>query len=334
MDAAFSEDGVCFTHKENAGLSAIFNQRFHYERKMLCSQLPPDIQLSVVYHLERLYGTEFERGEAFLHVNDGGYLSCIEPEHGFSRGLFATSFPMPKSDKGSWALLPGLHPSERFTLPERKFIHSKRKERWKSKNQHYGDDYYILHRLNFLEDTFSPIQVKNDYPQWAENYQLTQGLTGGSTIHDLITSDLIYILVHHGSEPNPVESYLTGRVHEHRIISTFNSDYRDKIFQAERSERIPLDLSLRRDQYQFPESSYEDCDFYEVEYKNYPSLDSYMQEPPSLEDDLIKRIKALDQGIPIPKIMSESEGEEDSCEDIYCKSSVDDDSSEASEGSW
>lgn len=204
------------------------------------------MQPIIAYHLEKLYGFEFHKGEALKHVNDGGYLSCIEPEYGKSRGLYATYFKFPKSTKGEWNI-PGLLPNEKFTLNERKIIHRKRKKRWKTQNHHFGADFYILKNKYLFEEIYKPIELIYSYPLWAEKYLLSHGLTAGSTVMDLTKDDIIDILVTHGHEPDPVRSYLTGRVTLPGIPLTFSDEKRKEYLTALSAERLRYDLSQRVD---------------------------------------------------------------------------------------
>jgi hypothetical protein len=175
-----------------------------------------DMQHIVAYHLEMIYGTEFDRSEAFRHINDGGYLTCIEPGYGYSRGLYACAFSLPKDDLRSWGLPPEAYPSVRLPLNVRKKIHQIRKSRWKQNKFHFGSDYYILHTEKDIE-YLHVTDHRHAYPQWAEDIYLKLKLTAGSTVHDLTVHEILEALSKHPISKTPVSDYLDGLQEYYRI---------------------------------------------------------------------------------------------------------------------
>jgi hypothetical protein len=123
------EDHLYKLSNKNSLLAGIFNQRFHWERKFVCSMLPAEEQIPAAFCLERIFGKEFFRGEAMSNVKDGGYLDCIPQNWGVSRSKYACDTSSNKT-RIMWRLdiLP-----EELLLEERKDIHQERKRRWRSK---------------------------------------------------------------------------------------------------------------------------------------------------------------------------------------------------------
>jgi len=325
LEAAISEDGICYTHKENSGVSAIFLQRFHYERKLLCSELPKGMQHIISYHLERIYGKEFYRGEAFSHINDGGYLSSIGPELGWSRGLYACYFPVKKTKAHLWKIS-GLEPSEKFTLEERKFIHRNRKERWKTKQKRFASDFYILHTSTSLyEEIYTPDLMMYEYPSWAEEILLKDKITGGSITGDLISADVIEALVQCGNEREPIHSYIGGLRTPQRMNFTFSDELREKYFTAMESDKVEHLMTFIR-RAKEPR--------FEIEIKKdkqieYPSLEFYTNPRIYNASELLRSELESPHEIGHDEITETSEI--DDLDELYLQSSEDTDSNSSSE---
>jgi hypothetical protein len=212
IEAAISEDGLVAMSTEQADISAIFRQRFHWERKQLVSGLENDFQLVVAYHLERFYGFEFFRTESTSHLDDGGYSTIVPKQFGHSRGLFATR-EQKKPNKRGFAIMQDLYPSEKYSLYTRKEIHQLRKDRWKSRSTLHGDDYDILAKSQSLGTRLGDYQ----YPAWAESILLDRNLTSGTTIGDATQEEIELALTQYPFSTNPLHHYVTRSNYTPRI---------------------------------------------------------------------------------------------------------------------
>jgi len=330
VEAAISPDGLCYTHAENAGLSAIFTQRFHYERKLICSQLPKNMQHIVAYHLEMIYGTEFFKSEAFSHINDGGYLSCIEPESGYTQGLYAVAFNLPKDEISGWKQASIAYPSERLSLDTRKLIHRTRKSRWKSGKRLFASDYYILHPIESVE-YMHVTDLKQAYPQWAEEIYLKLNLTSGVTVHNLTFNEVVEILCRYPLSSSPISDHMAGKKEYYRIPLGISDEQVEAFGPVVNYETIERDYEqIVQPVYDLFESSNEVQ--HEVEGIRPPQLEDYniISERPMVELDIT--------ALPIPEDTCAlrgddfSENGEESLGFLYLSSdSVENESSESEE---
>jgi len=215
IEAGISEDGLVACSSEQADISAIFRQRFHWERKLITSSLEHEAQFVVAYHLEKIYGYEFHECESGLSLEEGGYCTAIEPKFGMSRGLFATSFGH-KPDKKVFDQIGDLFPTESYTLNSRKLIHNTRKERWKKRKYLHTDDSKLTKKIECA--TLRSEYFK--YPDYAEKMLNLHNLTSNRLLQDVSHIDVKKSLLDFPSASEPLSWLQEKDPYEPRINTT------------------------------------------------------------------------------------------------------------------
>jgi len=235
VGACLTEVDIHYLLSENAVLGAILNQRYHWERKAIVSQLPPDNQVVAAYCLERIFGREFFKGEAMSNIDDGGYLSCIPRESGCTRGKYACDVS-PHIIKSQWRY--DFLPSD-VVFKTRKDIHTQRRYRWLSKKrmEHSDLEPVILHRED--DQSRYPCDIENYYPEWAEKAYLGLNLTSGSTIGDLSRYEVELALTKYSNSPNPISSFLRKEIRYNEYPTSVSDEDKEAFLKATSCQRIP-----------------------------------------------------------------------------------------------
>jgi len=222
IEAGICSDGLVTFTTEQADIAAIFRQRFHWERKEIVSTLEPEIQLTVAYHLERFYGREFFRGESTVNINEGGYCSCIPQIVGFSRSAYACKVKVKPSKKGFETIADDLFPTEKYTLSDRKYIHTTRKLRWNSRHEiHTGDSELTA----LLEPSEGRKQLEyTSYPSWAEALINRLGWTSGNILGDLTSDDVEKACIRYPHSSDPISWIFSEECYEPRFPTCANPE--------------------------------------------------------------------------------------------------------------
>jgi hypothetical protein len=219
IEAGISEDGLVAMSTEQADIAAIFRQRFHWERKMITASLEKDVQFSVGYHLEKIYGYEFHRYESCSSFEEGGYTTNIPSKFGMSRGKYSTLVDI-KPNKRSAFEIKDLFPTEAYTLSRRKQIHQARKARWKSGKSIHTDDSELLKKV----ETTS---FKLDYykfPAYAERMLNLHSMTSGCQFNDTPEYLVRESLVRFPSSNEPLNWLQSKEEYEPRIQTSQNPE--------------------------------------------------------------------------------------------------------------
>jgi hypothetical protein len=196
--------------------AAVFNKRYHYERKNIMLMCKWPHRWKANYHYERLFGYEVNRGEAFMHPSmlglnpDGEYLT------GYVKGGLLRKYKAPQSDHDVelnriWSIqFPWRDP------PPRKDFQKIRNSLRKKKNIVYYTEYddYLNPEVRFTGNIpLKPVLNKGNYqlPSWSDLQEIiAHHRTYGRTLqgHNPIRASermLDYLLA-----DNPIHAWLAG----------------------------------------------------------------------------------------------------------------------------
>jgi len=224
--------GVCMTPKGSirygeaqAEKAAIHNKRYHYERKNCFLSCNWDKPWLMAYHMERLYGYEIQRGEAFLHPNVLGLNPQASKPVGWVKGGILKEYktPKPQGDetlRRFWSIkFPWKNPHEK------KEFHRIRKDAKKYKNViHYTEyDEYLnpdiepISRVAIEKPDF--FLGKYQLPRWADlQLMLGRNETTGRTTMGRYPKLAARGLLDNLLSRDPIGSWVAGG---YNIISPF-----------------------------------------------------------------------------------------------------------------
>jgi hypothetical protein len=232
VGADLNIDEINLLDRDSSEVSAIFNCRFHWERKALCSNLEAWQQATVAYHCYRIYGREFNKYEVFTHVSEGGYLSIVPRKGGESREKYACMYN-PPNDQGTWKPPEVLADLIAIKAIDRSKINRIRKERYR-KNIHIDmDAYYALKPPIDL----GPEKIYDDgrepYPDWAERALISLDLTGGASVGLLSRDEVMYAMREYSYAQDPLAVLSRGMrrlevtpIPTHRCAEDYEAAYK------------------------------------------------------------------------------------------------------------
>ncbi|USW07206.1 putative RNA-dependent RNA polymerase [Starmerella bacillaris ormycovirus 1] len=104
----------------NGPVAAVFNARYHWQRKQIISTLTSRWQLVFMFQYRHIFGHEFHKMESLLHVNDGGVGTLVHPLQGFTEKYPSGTKPFGDRDRV-------LIPYKKLKLDDARRIHYERK---------------------------------------------------------------------------------------------------------------------------------------------------------------------------------------------------------------
>jgi len=226
---------------ENAELSGVFKQRFHWERKMIVANMLPDEQPVIAYHLERIFGREFFRGESQSNFLDGGYLNCIPQDAGCSRGKYACDIT-PHINR------PGFYPElflTRLNRDEKKKIHNVRKTRWRTRRRLERSEYEFSKQENTEKRYVHDAPLR--YSEWGERALLAIEMTSGHTTFNLGYFEIQEALSAYAWASDPIQSYLNQEDTDLRYPTVLDDETRGKLLSATRYKILEKNYAFLED---------------------------------------------------------------------------------------
>jgi len=204
--------------------AAIFNKRYHYERKSMINSLPWPSRWLASYHYERLFGYELQKCEAFLHPEMLGLDPSAPITQGYVRGGILRKYmtpPQPEDDtfRALWiATMPWKEKHDKKDF-------NKQRKQLKSKihSIYYTEvDEYLNPRIEErgLKRASPDFHLGNyQFPRWADlRHLIGHGVTSGRVTHGNYPRRTAYHMLNYLHSKSPIESWITGG---YEIVSFF-----------------------------------------------------------------------------------------------------------------
>jgi len=247
--AWFMNVGISPVHiaEFHAELGAVFNYRYHWQRKMHMSSITHLGDTRVVcYHLMRIFGHEFTRDEWSKHQDDGGYIGFIPPEEGYSKVRLAAVIK-PWKDKNDILYH---HIKRTGTIPAEhaKKTHLRRKGQWVSQQSIWTYDYELV-RPTEVYDAPTIGNARRLTENWMEEILLDcYNLSDDPIKEELQNSDYQRVIEDYGSFRDPLRAAAYGATRGGRALPTIPDDsQKEKIRKKLYSESLqPLFAFHRR----------------------------------------------------------------------------------------
>jgi hypothetical protein len=234
-------EGAILFHNENAELSGIFSQSFHWVRKdTLLSVLSGNddcYAITLAYHYQRIFGYEFEPGEILFHPDDGGCLFEVTRKFGLSKFREAALYRPSYDELESKYWFQDTYETDSYFQKCKKIHFARKSKIWKESRDVtiYSVEHPIVEYLG-MNRTYDNIHSFKLHKYWTKQFNLTSKTTL-SEYHGLDKNSAECAMLEFSQFPDPLRTKKEGA----RLISSFHlpsitqedMEYLDEIYSRD-----------------------------------------------------------------------------------------------------
>jgi len=224
-NVSMARNGTLMYYEVQGIKAAVFNKRYHYERKAIHLAADWVYRWKQTFHYERIFGYESSKGESQRHPSMLGLNPDADYQVGWVKGGMLRNYISPKDslneeDRRIWAIsFPWKSPKDR----EFSKVRSKAIEKYKDRIHYTEYDEYFNPRIKEKVDSN---RIPADFflagyqlPRWSDLRSiLFHQATTGRTTMGTYPKRAAYHMLSNLLSDNPIHSWITGG---YEIVSPF-----------------------------------------------------------------------------------------------------------------
>jgi len=213
--ASLAPKGTLRYYEAQGEVAAIFQRRFHYQRKSILSSIILPSRWKAAYHYERIFGSEYSPGESFLHPEMWGVNPLAPRTSGYVTGGLLRKAVTPKHQDEEQRRLWSIMYPWKVAKPSKEFSMVRRTMKRKAHLVHYTEyEEYLNPRIEEPKDNHLGVDFflgKYQLPRWADlqNIIWNQQTTGRTTM-GTYPKRAAYGMLSNLLSSNPIHSWIKG----------------------------------------------------------------------------------------------------------------------------
>jgi hypothetical protein len=215
--ASLAPNGTLRYYEAQGPKAALFNKRYHYERKSIFVSQEYNYRWKLAYHYERIFGYEAHKGESLEHTSALGLMPNAPKVHGYVTGGILRTVLKPhlgdENQRRVWSYqFPWKEAKEKksFNLKRRDLIKRFKNKQWYTEYHDYNNP--------VVKDDPTLVRNKPDFylgkyqlPRWADLQALIAfGQTCGRTTSGRSPKKAAHYMLSYLLSMNPIESWING----------------------------------------------------------------------------------------------------------------------------